>query len=172
MYRNVTCPKCGKVNQISNINKYIGKKIRLVCLNTACGKEILLDLTNEDSDTTMVVNQTNRNLGQAELVQMADGIKVKVFPIDREENIVGRISQSEPADIIIKDDPYLSRKHLCIKKIKQKNEAYEYMVFDLKARNKTKINNTSLKEGEKIFLKDGDVIVAGNTTLVFNIKKL
>jgi len=171
MFRNVPCPKCGKINQINNISKYIGKKVRLTCLNTACGKEIILDLTNEDSDTTVVVNKTGTAFGNAELVQMSYGIKVKVYSISKDENIIGRKSHKDPADIIIAEDPYISRRHLCIQKVKQMENECEYIVYDLNAKNKTKINNSALREGERIYLKDGDVIVAGNTTLVFNIKK-
>jgi len=172
MFRNVPCPKCGKINQINNISKYIGKKVRLTCLNTACGKEIILDLTNEDSDTTVVVNKINNHQGNAELVQIEDGNTVTAFPITKEENVIGRRSQNDPADIVIQDDPYLSRKHFCIKKLKvnQGNNQYEYLIYELNAKNKTKINNCFLKEGEKLYLKDGDIIDAGTTKLVFNIK--
>lgn len=172
MYRNVACPKCGKINQINNISKYIGKKVRLTCLNTACGKEIILDLTSEDSDTTVVANKIYAQQGKAELIQIEDGNNVKAFAITKEENVIGRRSQNDPADIIIQNDPYLSRKHFCIKKlkVKQGNDQYEYLIYDLNVKNKTKINNCLLKEGEKLYLKDGDIIDAGTTKLVFNIK--
>jgi hypothetical protein len=172
MNKNVPCPKCGKINQILNVNKYMGKKVRLVCLNTACNQEIILDLTQEDSDTTVIVHQINRHQGSAELIQMVENKMVKAYPLFKEECIVGRRSQTDPPDIVIQHDPYLSRKQFGIKKQKlaQGEQMYEYMIFGCNAKNKTRINNSYLEAGEKYFLKDGDVIEAGTTTLVFNLK--
>jgi pSer/pThr/pTyr-binding forkhead associated (FHA) protein len=174
MYRNVTCPGCNKINQITNVNKYIGKKVRLICLNTACGREIILDLTEEDSDTTIVVHRNSNGNGKAELIQISDDNKNKVYPLIREESVVGRVSKNEPADIIIEHDPYVSRKHFCIKRQNNSqingNGHNEYLIYGLNAKNTTKVNDFELKEGEKVYLKDGDVIIAGTTRLVFQLK--
>ncbi|MFZ1457235.1 MAG: FHA domain-containing protein [Saprospiraceae bacterium] len=172
MFKNVTCPACGRVNQISNVRKYLGKKVRLNCLNTACGKEMVLDLTEaEDSDKTVVIrNPKNVSIG-GKLIQKKDNHAVAEFILNKNENIAGRNSPNFKADIIVQNDPFISRKQFMIKASSPAEDSgnISFSLCDCNSKNKTFLNGQALEAREEVFLKDGDIIEAGKSAFEFRI---
>ena len=165
MNRNIICQSCGKTNQVNNIEKYVGKKVRLTCLNTACNKPIIIDLTEEiiENDQTVLIKPKVNLSSTATLVHVsADGIK-KYITLSNTENIIGRPSAAlNSATIVIENDPYLSRKQFNI----QCNGS-EYIISVYKSKNQTYLNEKAVKEGDALFLKNGDKIVAGKSAFIF-----
>ncbi len=175
MFKNVTCPACGRVNQISNVRKYLGKKVRLNCLNTACGKEIILDLTeSQDEDKTVVIRKTPDASQMGKLIQKKGNKVLAEFFITKNENIAGRKSSTFIPDIVIHDDPYISRKQFVIKAIRAMDdpESFTFALMDCRSKNKTVLNGQALEAEEEIFLKDGDIIEAGTSTFEFLIREV
>jgi pSer/pThr/pTyr-binding forkhead associated (FHA) protein len=170
MYRNIICQSCGKISQISNIQKYLGKKVRLNCLNTACNKEIILDLTNDvQDDTTFVVKNIQNYKTSGTLSHTDEEGKTREYVLIKDDNVVGRKSESTSNDIGIKDDPYISRRQFIIKtKVDAKHpDRCDFTIADCESKNKTYLNGKELKSGEEIFLIHNDVIKAGKSTFIF-----
>jgi len=63
-------------------------------------------------------------------------------------------------DIVIRDDPLVSRRHALIEK-----EGTDYFVMDKGSTNGTYVNNNPIGSCEKVRIQSGDVIVVGKTKL-------
>lgn len=70
------------------------------------------------------------------------------------------IGRTPDNDIVIKDDPLVSRKHACI-------EIIDEIIYlkDLDSTNATYINNNPVKKNSQNIITNGDVIKIGNTEL-------
>lgn len=169
MFRNIECPSCGRTNRVNNIENYFGKKARIYCLNTSCGKPIIIDLTREVSsdDKTVLVGRLELNVNTNAFLnyetQNGEVVKYKLLPLD---NVIGRgQTPGNQADLIIDEDPYISRRQF---KIKAKDN--NYTIVDCNSKNVTLLNNHPLNSGEEIYLHDGDIIIAGRTKFVFSLE--
>ncbi|MBL0026879.1 MAG: FHA domain-containing protein [Saprospiraceae bacterium] len=174
MFKNVTCPSCGRVNQISNVRKYIGKKVRLNCLNTACGKAIIPDLIDmDDGDMTIVIKKPTQSNQIGKLIHTSDNVIISEFVLAENENIAGRNSSTFTADIHINNDPYISRKQFIIKAASNAGDSgnFNFILSDCNSKNKTYLNGQALEANEEIFLRDGDIIAAGKSTFEFRISE-
>jgi len=170
MYKNVICQFCGKVNQISNVQKYLGKKVRMNCLNTACGKEMILDLTNDvHEDITFVVKNVQNHKTSGKLIHKDEKGKTVEYVLLKDDNVIGRHSHSSSNDIGIKNDPYISRRQFIIRAKVDRNQidVCDFTIEDCESKNKTYLNGKELRVGEEIFLVNDDIIKAGNTSFVF-----
>lgn len=81
---------------------------------------------------------------------------------DRSFNINRMISigRDEKNDIVIREDPLVSRKHALIEK-----EGIDYYVMDKGSTNGTYVNNNPIGCCERVKIKSGDVIMVGKTKL-------
>lgn len=85
-------------------------------------------------------------------------IRFKDRAIDIKRMItIGRDPQS---DIVIKDDPLVSRRHALIER-----EESVYYITDKGSTNGTYINNNPIPKHEKVRIKKGDAIQVGKTKL-------
>jgi pSer/pThr/pTyr-binding forkhead associated (FHA) protein len=81
---------------------------------------------------------------------------------DRNININKMISigRDEVNDIVIRDDPLVSRRHALIEK-----DGSEYFVMDKGSTNGTYVNNNPIGSCERIRIRTGDTISVGKTKL-------
>ena len=81
---------------------------------------------------------------------------------DRSININRLISigRGEQNDIVISEDPLVSRQHALIEK-----EGQEYYVMDKGSTNGTYVNNNPIPRMERVKIKIGDVVMVGKTKL-------
>jgi len=81
---------------------------------------------------------------------------------DRSINIrkIITIGRDENNDIVIRDDPLVSRKHALIEK-----DGDKYYIMDKGSTNGTYLNNNPIPRCERVKLKKGDVITLGKTKL-------
>jgi len=91
------------------------------------------------------------------------------------EQIIGRISafDNKKSDLMIEtEDEYMSRQHFVIK-VEQiaLGGGYNYYLSDNSSKSGTLINTKKLKKGDEYILKDGDIIQAGLTNIVFKTNK-
>lgn len=70
------------------------------------------------------------------------------------------IGRDPKSDIVIKDDPLVSRRHALIER-----DETVYYITDKGSTNGTYINNNPIPKCEKVRLKKGDVIQVGKTKL-------
>jgi len=71
-----------------------------------------------------------------------------------------KIGRGKDNDIVILDDPLVSRRHALIER-----EGTDFYVRDKDSTNGTFLNNNPIPKGERIELKCGDVIMVGKTRL-------
>ena len=100
---------------------------------------------------------------------LSDG---SIYPLQLGSNLVGRLSGIYKNDIGINtDDVFMGRQHFVIEVAINKFGYCEYIVSDNKSKNGTYVvfaaNNTKkvLSSGDKVYLKNGDIIAAGKTIL-------
>jgi len=81
---------------------------------------------------------------------------------DRSININRLISigRGEQNDIVISEDPLVSRQHALIEK-----EGQEYYVMDKGSTNGTYVNNNPIPRMERVKIKIGDIVMVGKTKL-------
>lgn len=96
--------------------------------------------------------------------------KEQVFNLKFGKNVVGRASQSKPADVgIVTEDKYMSRNH-CVLEIKTNQIGkFQYIIYDIGSTNGTYINgnkDNKLKPDTQLILKEGDTIQIGRTKVV------
>ncbi len=70
------------------------------------------------------------------------------------------IGRDTKNDIVIKDDPLVSRRHALIEK-----EGQKYYIMDKGSTNGTYLNNNPIPKCERVKIKYGDVIMVGKTKL-------
>lgn len=148
----------------------MGKKVRMNCLNTACGKEIILDLTNDVAeDVTFVVKNVQNHKTAGKLIHKDEKGKTVEYVLLKDDNIIGRHAHAASNDIGIKNDPYISRRQFIIRAKVDRNhsDVCEFTIEDCESKNKTFLNGKELRAGEEIFLVNDDIIKAGNTSFLF-----
>jgi len=90
------------------------------------------------------------------------------FPLEEQLMVVGRYSIKKNVDVPIPtQDNRLSRLHFVIRKYKEKNGEFRFSIAPRPNTNGTIVNGTKLQDEQEIFLSDGNVIIAGNTVLIF-----
>jgi pSer/pThr/pTyr-binding forkhead associated (FHA) protein len=75
-------------------------------------------------------------------------------------NRVISIGRDEKNDIVVKDDPLVSRRHALIEQ-----EGGDYFFMDKGSTNGSYINNNPVPRAERVRISSGDVIVVGKTKL-------
>ncbi len=71
-----------------------------------------------------------------------------------------KIGRDDDNDIVIKDDPLVSRRHALIEQ-----SGNEYYIQDKDSTNGTFVNNNPVPRGKKVQLSQGDVVMVGKTKL-------
>lgn len=94
----------------------------------------------------------------------------QTFPLREGRNVVGRKSETKPADVMVAtDDPYMSRNHSIIEVIRTEHGSYQYLISDYGSTNGTFINadpNRRLSAYDQVYLSDGDTVQMGRTKVV------
>jgi len=86
--------------------------------------------------------------------------KVRFNDRDIEMNRTIKIGREDGNDIVIKDDPQVSRRHAIIEQ-----EGTAFFIKDKDSTNGTYVNNNPIPKGGKMPLKNGDTIRVGKTLL-------
>jgi pSer/pThr/pTyr-binding forkhead associated (FHA) protein len=111
-------------------------------------------------------NKENENQIGWLIVEQKDSDSQK-FELKLGKQIIGRKSETLHSDIgIVTKDQSFGRQHLIIE-CKPKNSFFECVIYRHEAKNPTFINQNELKGTEQYWLKDGDIIQAGETKIIF-----
>lgn len=97
----------------------------------------------------------------ASIIVASGDRKGDYYPLGQRTNVIGR-AEAVPIQIL---DDLVSRRHMQIRYDKDKNQ---YLVLDMKSKHGVSINNR--KSTEETVLVDGDVILIGETNLLFTDK--
>ena len=114
-------------------------------------------------------NSMNNRIGKLE---SEDG---KSYDLNEGFNLVGRLSEVHKNDVgIDSDDAYFGRQHFVIDivmPIDSDSEVYDYILSDYNSKNGTAVIfaanklKKELNETARIYLRNGDIIIAGKTKL-------
>ncbi len=162
---NIQCNNCGKLVVLKNVDKYRGRTMKFKCKGEDCGA-IFEHFIPEEKDselTTVVTSQSISNNYQGNLrITNREG-KSKVYKLENGINLIGRKAAQSKADILIESDAFVSKNHCFIERVKN----LEFVIFDNDSKNGVFLNNQKLKNTDKIYLKDKDIIRLGKTELEF-----
>lgn len=166
---SVTCPHCNKTYELDIKGEYFGKTVQIKCVKCSQQfKKVLpkIDANEVEADSTFINPSVSKGVQCLRLEVVGDeNARPQVFMINQEYTIIGRKNDSGPEykpDVEIETkDGYMSRKHCVI----QRTPRNQFTIKDNGAKNRTWLNNKSLSEVEKLYLKNGDDIRIGHTHL-------
>lgn len=144
-----TCPNCKQRNRFVDFIKIVPK---------ATPVEL------EDDETSMT-RTTKGCIGY--LLDKTTGIR---YPLNKGIQLVGRKTSKVPqtADILIETtDRGMSREHLYVEVVRGTDGHYHVYASNAKNQNATDINGAILANGDKVGLKNGDVIRLCSTPLQY-----
>ena len=159
---SIRCPKCGT---ISRVVPPVSTAAPTVPAPTP--------VTRPASVPTVVLNERPGMTPDAPIgwLVVHDEFAVpQTFPLREGRNVVGRKSETKPADVmVVTNDPYMSRNHSIIEVIRPEHGSYQYLISDYGSTNGTFINadpNRRLSAYDQVYLSDGDTIQMGRTKVV------
>lgn len=183
----INCPYCTRELSIPAASLRVGNPT-LTC--TGCNgrfKAIEEKKTEKKEDKTVHQKSGHKNTGETQFVGTSSSKSKEYFSAEpgwlvvHDENtrqqtftlkvgrqVIGRKSDSKPCEIMVETkDMYMSRNHFIVEVNKFTNGMYGYSISDCNATNYTYVNLKKLREGDELYLKDGDTIQAGETKIVF-----
>lgn len=161
--KTVTCPVCKKRNPFTAFEKVEINQDRTIYpgQNRNMGQD-------SNSDETIKGNLFSGKIGKLVLVNDRN----TVFKLSIGRNVLGRLSQSSHADIQIPTDDRnrMSREHLVIEVKEIPGKGFNHYVSLYKQKlNPTFISGEKLEFGDRVILKDNDIIELPDVKLKFII---
>ena len=115
------------------------------------------------------MKEENTSIENVGSLWLSDG---STYPLQLGHNLVGRLSGIYKNDIGVNvDDVFMGRQHFVLEVFLNKHGYCDYIISDNKSKNGTFVifatSNTKkvLTPTDKVYLKNGDLIVAGKTIL-------
>ncbi len=174
----IKCPYCGAILKVNlNAPGIVNKQLICpVCKEKSPFLKFILQQDKEKEETDYRDCNTERiHLKSEEISSIRLG-KIRLlsnsleFPLKEGRNIVGRLASSSSATIQIPmhEGRRLSREHLVIDVKRIPDEGYKYVASLYKEHiNATFINHEKLEYGDRVVLRNGDVISLPDVTIVF-----
>lgn len=144
--KNVTCPNCNNRGKFSSFKRLTNSLAKV-------------------SDTTIV-----KPMGKDTIGILTDVYTGKRYSLKEGRNIIGRITYKTPplATIpIITDNRKMSRSHLIIDVIQGADGRYHSYASNSSNKNATTINGKVLEDGDKVSLRNQDVLSLAETKLIY-----
>lgn len=189
------CPKCGYSTPFTNIleashSAAPGTKINVpgdgmasspTQATSGAATQIAVGQNSEEQKTRVVAGlqgegdqktQVVASLQQvpAVLQVMANRSIVKVLPLRPGQHTLGRLSSDSTATIKIAPDISMSRIHALMQTVKGPDGSMQFAIKPAKTSNPVYVNNKPIAQGTAAILRSGDVIIMGQTTVVFQRK--
>ena len=170
----VVCKHCEAKIKVAD-SAFDGRIPTIIC--PICKKQFKPEndivLKTEKQTPTMVerVHIFEENMSEVGwLVVHDENTSQQTLSLKAGKQVVGRISEirEKQADLMIEtDDDYMSRQHFMINVESAASGGYDYYLSIYKNLNNTLVNAKILNKGDECILRDGDVIQAGITKIVF-----
>ena len=167
----IKCPSCGAILEVAdnpaNVNKFATcpnckQRNRFVDFLRIMPKTTPVAT---QSDETYMTTSTKGSVGY--LIDKITGIK---YTLKLGLQLIGRKTSKIPqaADIMIETtDRGMSREHLYIDVVRGTDGHFHVYAFNAKNQNATEINGTILADGDKVGLKNGDILRLCSTPLQY-----
>lgn len=157
---SITCPKCKKTFKPTHEAKQTLQNEQVMPTYQTTRTEIIQPPM--DQDVAWLELQTGKGLQRYDLTE--------------NRSLVGRKTTNSSSDVCIDtEDKSMSRRHFIITKKTFPGRGTLYVLSDANSINHTYLKTNELlqvKANDEYILKNGDLILAGNTTLVFKTTKL
>jgi pSer/pThr/pTyr-binding forkhead associated (FHA) protein len=122
----------------------------------------------QTENVTSILQKKKAAVQKALLIVHDEQTHLQSFTLPLGEATIGRKNSTKPCLFMIDTkDAYMSRNHFSISTITNNTGVADYILRDSNALNHTFLNTRKLLAGEEIYLKDGDIIQAGETKIVF-----
>lgn len=164
---SLRCPKCGTVSRVTPTTAAVTPVAPPVTPAAPVANPAPVPVR------TVILNERPPVAPDAPigwLVVHDENTAPQTFTLREGRNVVGRLSESKPADVMIAThDPYMSRHHSVIEVTRSPQGVYQYLISDCGSTNGTFINadpNRRLSSYDQIYLQDGDTIQMGRTKVV------
>lgn len=145
--KNVTCPNCKNRGKFSSYKR-------------------ITNSFSKGSDTTVV-----KPMGKDSLGTLTDIYTGKRYSLNEGRNIIGRMTYKTPplATIpIITDNRKMSRSHLIIDVMQGADGRYHSYASNSSNKNATTINGKVLEDGDKVSLRNQDILSLAETKLIYS----
>ncbi|HQW12794.1 MAG TPA: FHA domain-containing protein [Saprospiraceae bacterium] len=168
MNQIINCPHCGQPNNVRNIERYLGKMVRIPCGNTVCRKPFEHRFEIPEEENLTVVNRNDTFGKEAILILVESEFHPKkIFLLKEGEEEFGRRSAKNNAQII-SEDKSISRRHFKINGIRQtRTGKLKFTLEDIESTNRVCLNGITLNHLIKPFLMHNDKISIGNSEMIF-----
>ena len=162
----IRCPVCQTINMVSQLQKQLDVTQPVLQEKTQVHQQPIMPVLPKNNQIT---GKHSDEMGW--LIVHDEVTPEQTLPIKMGKNIIGRASESKPADVPIRtQDSYMSRNHCVIEVIRQPNGKIEYLLYDIGSTNGTFINGdkkSRLRPNMQVLLRDGDTLQIGRTKVVF-----
>lgn len=179
----IQCPKCGVIISLRNVPNLLTKSLecpRCHCVNKIVDYYLPQSEQKEvrDEGATRYAGHlnpqnNNRNLQNGlpevkeKLGTLLDKSTGEKYQLLNGRNVIGRKSNTSSSNVqILTSDLHVSRQHFYID-VDKNGAGYYYVISNANKRNKTKVNEQILDNGDQIQLTKGDVIQIGSVKLEF-----
>lgn len=170
---NVTCFQCGNILIVPDAALRVGNP-KLKCAKCGTSFKAKPDTSNKKPDSGLPTteykkkpDETYRNTEPGWLVVHDEHTAAQTLPLKPGKLLVGRKSASKPCDIMIDTaDRYMSRNHFYIDVRERTKGEFEYILYNDAPLNPTFLRQKDIRN-DRHYLKDGDVIQAGATKIIF-----
>lgn len=157
----ILCKTCGKPYKM-----YVpqnGGAIKVKCPH--CGGTMVINFA-KTKPTKDIDGSGGEGMQRGKLTQVRGLLYKNIsYPLQMGSNTIGQYDLGMPSSIMIKDDT-ISRQCANIKMDYDDNRI-DYKFCLLRSKNPVLLNGTPVKVGEERYLKFGDILVLGRTTLRF-----
>ncbi|KXK19307.1 MAG: FHA domain-containing protein [Saprospiraceae bacterium] len=162
------CPFCDERIILANIEKYVGKQIRVKCVNKSC-QQYFVTRVPDSSDKTIVFPAGSVKTRAKLTVLASKFAPFKEYYLGEGNYIVGRYSIDSIANIaILTTDKLVSRQHCEITGRQNADGGIDFTIKDAGSKNFIYINNRQLESDEEIYLNEKDIIRLGRIELQFH----
>jgi len=176
----IKCPSCS-----ASLNVKFDKKEDMIIECPVCKKKMKMHFSstdnaapsNPDSHRDKPVDETQygdrtafNSLGGTSGSSCSLVLEGREYPLHEGENIIGRDASSSSADVRLSTgDNYMSRMHAVISVSNSPSGALRASLRNFKNKNATYFNGTQLQDDEEVFLRNGDTIKMGKTTVRYKV---
>ena len=167
--KRVRCPKCDNYIMFDETRYEPGQQLVFVC--PECNKQFAIRMgTSQVKVTRKEAGETSEQpsgeLGSVVVVENVFHYR-QVIPLEMGDNVFGRYVRGTKINKPIETmDPSIDTRHCIIRVQRDKHGELQYILRDAPSNTGTFHMNAILRDRDRIYLSDSDIITIGATTLI------
>ncbi len=167
--KKIRCPKCDEAILFDEQKYEPGRILVFEC--PECHKQFKIRMpqpkpTVEEAGAEEEEEAEQRVYGRLVVLENAFHFK-QIIPLYEGENVVGRLVKGSRANAAIKTvDPSMDTTHCVISVSSKPDGSARFVLRDGPSNTGTFLQNEILGDRDRVFIKEGDIITLGATTLI------